>query len=173
MLKGDLLYDGIEQEFTADIRDISLSFSPLQSLDMKVGRQVLTWGTGDLLFLNDLFPKDWVSFFAGRDDEYLKAPSNSFRATQYNNFVNIDFAWTPEFRSDIYIRRRALLLFLPACGQRSSARFHRFGSTTPTASFPTANLPFACSRPTGASSMHSMATMVSSRYPAGLSARTS
>ena len=116
VFKGDLLYDGIEQEFTADLRDISLSFSPLQSLDMKVGRQVLTWGTGDLLFLNDLFPKDWVSFFAGRDDEYLKAPSNSFRATQYNNFVNIDFAWTPEFTSDVYIDGERFSYFYPPAG---------------------------------------------------------
>jgi len=102
-LKGDLLYDGIDQDFAVDLRDASLSFSPLESLDMKVGRQVLTWGTGDLLFLNDLFPKDWVSLFAGRDDEYLKAPSNSIRVTQYNKIANIDFAWTPRFTPDNYI----------------------------------------------------------------------
>ncbi|MFW6031595.1 MAG: hypothetical protein ACOC9T_03300, partial [Myxococcota bacterium] len=32
-------------------------------------------GTGDLVFLNDLFPKDWRSFLLGRDLDYLKAPS--------------------------------------------------------------------------------------------------
>ena len=56
-----------------------------------------TWGTGDLVFLNDLFPKDFVSFFAGRDDEYLKAPGDALRITHYSKAVNIDFVWTPVF----------------------------------------------------------------------------
>ncbi len=64
-----------------DLRQANVFVTPAEFMDVKVGRQVLTWGTGDLLFLNDLFPKDWVSFFAGRDDEYLKAPSNSMRVT--------------------------------------------------------------------------------------------
>lgn len=115
--KGDALYDGIEQDFGLDQRDISLAFSPHPSLDALMGRQVLTWGTGDLVFLNDLFPKDWVSFFAGRDDEYLKAPSNSLRLTQYNGVVNIDFAWTPKFTSDNYIDGERFSFFSPFDGR--------------------------------------------------------
>ncbi len=72
---GDVLYDDVVEEFDVEIRNLTLAFSPGRNLDVKLGRQVLTWGTGDLLFLNDLFPKDWVSFFSGRDTEYLKAPS--------------------------------------------------------------------------------------------------
>jgi len=114
--KGDFLADGIDEEFELDLRDVSIAFSPAANLDAKLGRQVLTWGTGDLLFLNDLFPKDWVSFFAGRDDEYLKAPSNSLRLTQYNGIVNIDFAWTPKFTSDEYIRGERFSYFSPFVG---------------------------------------------------------
>ena len=61
----------------ADVRDLTLSFSAGASTDVSIGRQVITWGTGDLVFLNDLFPKDFVSFFAGRDDDYLKAPGDA------------------------------------------------------------------------------------------------
>ena len=50
---------------------------------------------GDLLFINDLFPKDWVSFFVGRDDEYLKAPSDSLKASFFNELFNLDFVYTP------------------------------------------------------------------------------
>jgi len=114
--KGDFLYDGVENEFQLDVRDLWLAFSPAASLDMKIGRQVLTWGTGDLLFLNDLFPKDWVSFFAGRDDEYLKAPSNSWRTTQYNKFMNIDFVWTPVFTPDDFIQGERFSYFSPFAG---------------------------------------------------------
>ena len=110
------LSDGIEQGLELDLRDVSVSFSPLDTLDVKLGRQVLTWGTGDLVFLNDLFPKDWVSFFAGRDDEYLKAPSNSVRLTQYNPWINIDFVWTPRFTPDEYIRGNRFAFFSPFDG---------------------------------------------------------
>ena len=42
----------------SDLRMASLTFSPADWMDVRVGRQVLTWGTGDLLFLNDLFGDD-------------------------------------------------------------------------------------------------------------------
>jgi len=115
-LKGDVVYDGFEENLSGDFRELTLTGSPLASLDLKAGRQVLTWGIGDLLFLNDLFPKDWVSFFAGRDDEYLKASSNSVRLTQYNGFLNIDFAWTPVFAPDNYIRGERFSFFSASTG---------------------------------------------------------
>ncbi len=66
-----------------DLREASLVFSPSADTDVKVGRQILTWGTGDLVFINDLFPKDWVSFFIGRDVEYLKAPSDALKVSAF------------------------------------------------------------------------------------------
>ncbi len=48
-------------------------------VNLKIGRQVFTWGTGDYLFINDLFPKDYESFYIGRDDEYLKRPSEAVK----------------------------------------------------------------------------------------------
>jgi hypothetical protein len=60
-------------------------------MDAKFGRQVLTWGTGDYLFINDLFPKDYESFFTGRGDEYLKKPSDAFKLSVYPSWGNIDF----------------------------------------------------------------------------------
>jgi len=114
--KGDVLYDDIVEEFDVDIRDLTLAFSPGTNLDVKLGRQVLTWGTSDLVFLNDLFPKDWVSFFAGRDTEYLKAPSNSARFSLYTSPVNIDFAWTPVFEPDNYLTGERFSFFSPFAG---------------------------------------------------------
>ena len=116
-LKGDLLADYIEDDLIVDLRDVSMAFTPVENLDVKAGRQVLTWGTGDLIFLNDLFPKDWVSFFAGRDDEFLKAPSTSVRITQYNPVVNIDFAWTPVFTPDNFITGERFSYFSPFVGE--------------------------------------------------------
>jgi len=114
--KGEALYDGHLEEFEGELRDLSLAASPGESLDVRVGRQVLTWGTGDLLFLNDLFPKSWVSFFAGRDDEYLKAPSDAVRATWYTDAINADFVWIPEFEPDDYLTGERFSFFSPVAG---------------------------------------------------------
>jgi hypothetical protein len=70
---------------------------------MKVGRQILTWGTGDLVFINDLFPKDWQSFFIGRDTEYLKAPSDAAKVSLFSDWANLDVVYTPQFDPDRYI----------------------------------------------------------------------
>ncbi len=114
--KADLLYDEVGADTDFDLRELALSFSPADSVDMKLGRQVLTWGTGDFLFLNDLFPKDWVSFFNGRDDEYLKAPSDTVRMSWFTEAVNVDLAWTPVFEPDNYIDGERLSFFSPPAG---------------------------------------------------------
>jgi hypothetical protein len=114
--KGDAWYDAVLEEFDGDIRDLTLEFSPTSKTDLKIGRQVLTWGTGDLLFLNDLFPKDWEAFFAGRDTEYLKAPSNAVRATWYGDLLNIDLAWTPIFEPDNFLTGERFSFFSPLAG---------------------------------------------------------
>ncbi len=90
--KGDLTVDEYYSGKTNfDLRSLHLSLSPTGFTDVKFGRQVLTWGTGNYLFVNDLFPKDYVSFFTGRDDEYLKKPSNAFKASFYPKWGNVDF----------------------------------------------------------------------------------
>lgn len=86
-----------------DLREANLVFFPHDLVDVKVGRQILTWGTGDLLFINDMFPKDWQSFFVGRDEEYLKAPSDAVLASFFPQWVNIDLVYIPKFNSDRYI----------------------------------------------------------------------
>lgn len=114
---GDAVYDHVLEKSLWNIRELTISASPLDFLDVKVGRQVLTWGTGDYLFLNDLFAKDWQSFFSGRDDEYLKAPSNSVRLTSYFKDITFDFAWTPEFTGNQYLTGERFSFYSPIHGE--------------------------------------------------------
>lgn len=115
-LKADAGYDGIEDEAFGDFRELAVSLGWGGSVDVKVGHQVQTWGTGDLLFLNDLFPKDFVSFFAGREDEYLKAPGSAVRLTRYGSAFNVDLVWTPVFEPDNYITGERFSFFSPLAG---------------------------------------------------------
>ena len=98
--KGDLLVDEYEETVRYNIREANGVFSPFSWLDVKLGRQILTWGTGDLLFINDVFPKDFESFFIGRDDEYLKVPSDAAKFSLSNPLVSADLVLIPFFTPD-------------------------------------------------------------------------
>lgn len=115
--RGDFLGDGVLEKGDFDLRELSLTLSPTDFLDVRAGRQVLTWGTGDLLFLNDLFPKDWQSFFIGRDVEYLKAPSDALRTTWFTDWVNVDFVYTPQFEHDRFITGERISFYNPLFGR--------------------------------------------------------
>ncbi|WP_029459393.1 hypothetical protein [Solidesulfovibrio alcoholivorans] len=115
--KGDLWYDGILEQARYETREAWMFLRPTDFLDIKLGRQVLTWGTGDLVFLNDLFPKDWQSFFIGRDAEYLKAPSDGVKVSLFSDLLNADFVFTPLFASDRFITGQYISYWNGALGR--------------------------------------------------------
>lgn len=127
--RADLYYDGVKHNTEVQIRELAWqgSLSGLgewgSHFDAKIGQQVLTWGTGDYLFLNDLFPKDWQSFFSGRDDEYLKAPSLSAKISGYFDWFNFDFIVTPRFKPDNYINGEYYSFFSPQAAQNVAPEF--------------------------------------------------
>jgi len=106
--KGDVLGDLVTEEVDFDLREAYMFTMPLDFVDLKIGRQILTWGTGDLVFINDLFPKDWQSFFIGRDTEYLKAPSDAVKVSLFTDLVNLDVVYTPQFDPDRFISGKRL-----------------------------------------------------------------
>ncbi len=112
--KADFLYDGVDGKADIDPREISALFSPINDVDLKIGRQILTWGVGDYIFINDLFPKDWKSFLLGRDDEYLKAPSDAVKASFFSDIANLDVVYTPRFDPDRYIDGKRISFFNPS-----------------------------------------------------------
>jgi hypothetical protein len=114
--KGDLLADAVTEETDADIRDLSVFFSPADIMDVKLGRMVSTWGTGDLVFINDVFPKDWQSFFIGRNDEYLKQASNVVRTGIFLGDYAVDIVYTPLFQGSEYVSGERLSYYNPMAG---------------------------------------------------------
>ncbi len=103
-VKGDIIGDLVEEQADFDLREAYIFTRPYDFMDLKVGRQILTWGTGDLVFINDLFPKDWQSFFIGRDTEYLKAPSDAAKISLFSELANVDIVYTPQFDPDRFIK---------------------------------------------------------------------
>jgi hypothetical protein len=111
--KGDLVGDRVDEEVRGEVREFNATFSPLEVLDVKIGRQTLTWGTGDLLFINDLFPKDWESFFIGRDDAYLKAPSDVVKLSFFFDLLDMDLVYAPRHNPSAYIDGKRISYWNP------------------------------------------------------------
>lgn len=125
---SDFIYDPVRDDHSLDletgrgfmdIREANVVFSPFEFMDVKAGRQVLTWGTGDLAFINDLFPKDWNSFFIGRDDDYLKAPSDALKTAFFFGDYNLDIIYMPRFDADRFIDGTRISFFDRASGALS------------------------------------------------------
>lgn len=125
-LVGDAIFDPVLSEHDidlytgdgfVDLRKANVTLAPLDFLALKIGRQAMTWGTGDLVFINDLFPKDWTAFLIGRDLEYLKAPSDAIRLSFYSEWLDVDVAYTPRFNADRYPDRRRLTSYDPMYGR--------------------------------------------------------
>lgn len=65
----------------------------------RLGRQVITWGVGDLLFVNDTFPRDWVALFTGQPVQYLKLGSDALKLNAYPGGATVE-AVIAGFRPD-------------------------------------------------------------------------
>ncbi|MCA9727108.1 MAG: hypothetical protein R3E12_16365 [Candidatus Eisenbacteria bacterium] len=114
-LRGDAYGEGAAAHFRVDVLqddvadgdgtevDLREGYAKVDlgtHVELRAGRQPTTWGTGDLLFINDLFPKDYVSFFVGREDQYLKLPSDAIRLGIFSSIGSADLVYTPVFEPD-------------------------------------------------------------------------
>jgi hypothetical protein len=115
VIKGDLLHDAIANRLDDDLREAYLTDS-LGPVDMSLGRHVVTWGVGDLFFINDVFPKDWASFFSGLPMEYLKLGVDGMRMMYSSQEVNADFLAIPLVTTDNFPSPTRFLMFNPFSG---------------------------------------------------------
>jgi hypothetical protein len=110
----DFLNDALaEKRYDWELREAYVKFRVPGGFDFKVGRQILTWGTGDLIFINDVFAKDYVSFFIGRQDQYLKAPQTGIRVEWYASQGSFSLVFLPEFEPNTLPTGRRLSYYNP------------------------------------------------------------
>ncbi len=114
----DIRADAIDDALRFDLREAMVSVPLGDVWNLQAGRQIATWGTGDLLFINDRFPKDFVAPLGGSEDYYLKSPSNTLRLSGAWRALNLDLAYTPTFTPDRYIDGRRLGFYDPRIGAR-------------------------------------------------------
>jgi len=98
-VKSDFYHDWVEEDWAFDFREGYLDLMD-DKFGLRVGRQIYTWGVGDLLFINDTFPKDWEAFYSGRPLEYLKIGADSLKLDIYSDIVSAEAVVMPFFEPD-------------------------------------------------------------------------
>ncbi|MFQ5866927.1 MAG: hypothetical protein ACE5IT_02910 [bacterium] len=111
-VKVDFFRDSIENNTDIDIREAYLDYSS-QLYSFRIGRQIITWGVGDLLFINDVFPKDYFAFFTGRPLEYLKIGSDAFKIDFFPGFLSAEVVVIPFFEPNNLPTGQRLFIFDP------------------------------------------------------------
>ncbi len=94
-------YDNLSQDNRLDIREAYATL-PLGAFDIRAGKQIITWGTGDFLFINDFFPKNYAAFYAGLPIDHLKEGLTALRISGYSSAANLEIVATPFFQENIF-----------------------------------------------------------------------
>lgn len=103
LLKSDWQHQVRELAVSVDLANSdneTISDSALAGLSFKVGRQSLSWGLGEFIFLNDLFAKDWQSFFNGDDISYLKKPNDALKLSYFFGEASLDVVYQTQHSVD-------------------------------------------------------------------------
>jgi hypothetical protein len=99
LAKGELIYDAAGADLRACLREGYLDLR-FPFLDLRLGRQIVTWGVGDLIFITDVFPKDRVALITGLPVDYLKKGSDAVNATAHLAGTSFQLVLIPRFEGD-------------------------------------------------------------------------
>jgi len=114
-IKTDLAWDHLADEEDWELREGTVDYTA-SSWDCKLGRQVVTWGVGDLVFINDVFPKDYEAFFAGRPIEYLKKGVDGLKIGLYPSPASFELIAIPRFTANHFPDSARFWLYDPLPG---------------------------------------------------------
>ena len=114
-VKGDAFYDHVDNSAKLELREGYVDYTA-EKWDFRLGRQVITWGLGDLLFINDVFPKDYEAFFSGKPLEYLKKGVDGVKLGVYPGFASFDLVVVPFFEPNKFPNPNRFSLFNPLPG---------------------------------------------------------
>jgi len=96
--KIDLIHNWALNDIDSEVRELYVDYHT-DDFTVRGGRQVITWGAGDLLFINDVFPKDWGAFYSGQPLEYLKLGSDAVKLDLFMGSTTLEMVIS-DFRAD-------------------------------------------------------------------------
>jgi len=120
-LRTDFFHDAVANRPDLEVREAYVDTS-MGGSDVRVGRQLLIWGTGDYLFINDIFAKDWGAFFSGRPVEYLRVPQDAAKLDLSAGWISAEIVAMPFFQADKLPSRDRFYQFDPFPGVARSTQ---------------------------------------------------
>lgn len=123
LAKGDIAWDHLGRQDQSELRELYVDYTA-SNWDTRIGRQVVTWGLGDLLFVNDVWAKDHEALFSGRPLEYLKRGVDAIKIGAYPEFANFELIVSPTFRESRIPDARRFHLYdpMPAVTTRGTVK---------------------------------------------------
>jgi hypothetical protein len=98
--KIDFINDHVSANADIDVRELYGEYIA-DAFELRIGRQMLTWGVADRLFINDVFPKDWAAFFSGKPLEYMKIGSDMAKISVFGDTWDAEIALIPIAQYDV------------------------------------------------------------------------
>ncbi len=114
-LKTDVSFDHLDEEGEVELREAYFDLTG-RTWDLRIGRQIVTWGLGDLIFINDIFPKDYEAFFSGRPLEYLKIGTDAIKAGFYPDIASFELVIIPFFEPNNFPDSNRFWMYDPMPG---------------------------------------------------------
>jgi len=111
-IKTDAFHDWIDEDFETELREGFVEYVA-GKWDVRAGRQIITWGLGDLIFINDIFPKDYEAFFSGRPIEYFKKGIDGVKLGLYPTFASFELVAVPFFEPNNFPKPERFHMFDP------------------------------------------------------------
>ncbi len=110
--KIDFLNDNVAGSADIEARELYGEYLA-DSFEIRAGRQMMTWGVADRLFINDVFPKNWTAFFAGQPLEYLKTGSDAIKLSVFGKAWDIELVGIPFAQTDVVPQSDRFVVFDP------------------------------------------------------------
>ncbi len=110
--KLDLFHDTTDGAWKGDLREAYFDYYS-DKWDLRVGRQLITWGVGDLVFISDVWPKNWDALLTGMPLGFLKTGVDGVKLNYYAGDTSYEFVTVPFFTEDKVPDGNPVLYFDP------------------------------------------------------------
>ncbi len=114
-VKVDIFHDALSEMADLEVREAYLDVV-MDPVGLRIGRQIMTWGVGDLIFINDVFPKNYAAFFSGRPLQYLKIGVDALKLDLLSALISAEIVLIPSFQPDRLPTADRFVLFDPFAG---------------------------------------------------------
>lgn len=124
VLRVDALHDSANQRSRALVREGYVDMTPSPYFAIRFGRQVITWGVADYLFVNDMFPKNYDAFFTGKPFDHMKEAVDALKINGLIGETETELVLSRPQRDEMPSSSRFLSAVLPGSARIEHASRH-------------------------------------------------